>query len=171
MHVRRALALALAVPLLLAGCTDDPEPTPKIPDPTTSSPTDEPTETETPAPESAVDFIRRWQATSDEMQRTGETAPYLDISSGCRACMSLADNVADIYDGGGSIEFAGSDITHMDRSGTQPPTFDVDLRVAKTVIRRKEGDAPETLPAGEMSIRVTLKRVHGDWTLTHYGVL
>ena len=33
MHVRRILSLTLVVPLLLAGCSDEPEPTPKIPEP------------------------------------------------------------------------------------------------------------------------------------------
>ncbi len=60
MHVRRALALAVVGPLLLAGCTGDPEPTPNIPDPTPSSSSPTATESETPEAESAEDFIRRW---------------------------------------------------------------------------------------------------------------
>ena len=58
MHVRRALALTLAVPVLLAGCSEDPEPEPKIPETTSSSPTPTPTESETPEAESPEDFIR-----------------------------------------------------------------------------------------------------------------
>lgn len=171
MHVRRALALALSVPLLLAGCSDDPEPTPKMPDPTTSSSTPTPTETETPEAESAEEFIRRWQAAGDEMQRTGKTDTYLNMSPKCAACKSLAADVDDIYGEGGRIEFAGSEIVRMKRAGGRPPTYDVDLQLAKTVIHRGGDASPETLPPGDMRIRVTLKQVGRDWTVTHYGIL
>ncbi len=73
MHVRRALALTVLAPLLLAGCSDgdpEPSPTPKMPDPTSASPS--PTESETPEAESAEDFIRRWQAAADAMRRSGD---------------------------------------------------------------------------------------------------
>src|SRR6478752_7311400 len=103
MHVRRTLALTLAVPVVLAGCTDDPEPKPKIPETTSSSPTPTPTASEPPQAESPEDFVRRWQATGDEMQRTGKSADYLKISPQCSACRSLAENVNDIYGGGGRI--------------------------------------------------------------------
>ena len=88
MHVRRALALTLAVPVLLAGCSDDPEPKPKIPETTSSSPTPTPTESETPEAESPEDFIRRWAGAGDEMQVTGETAEYDACSRRCRPCKS-----------------------------------------------------------------------------------
>ncbi|WP_374458122.1 hypothetical protein [Nocardioides sp.] len=171
MHVRRLLALALATPVLLAGCSGDAEPTPKMPDPTTSSVTPEPTESETPEAESPEDFVRRWQAASDEMQRTGRTKPYLELSPDCDACRSLASNVDDIYADGGRIEFDGSEIVRLKNAGDQPPTFDVNLQLSETRIFRKGASSPETLPAGKMAIRVTLKQVDEAWTVTHYGVL
>src|SRR6478735_11059895 len=98
MHVRRALALTLAVPVLLAGCSDDPEPEPKIPETTSSSPTQTPTESETPEAESAEDFIRRWVKAGDEMQVTGETAEYEGLVDGtCKACASFVASVKDVY--------------------------------------------------------------------------
>src|SRR5688500_905976 len=110
MHVRRALALAVSVPLLLAGCTDDPEPTPKIPDPTASSSPPSPTETETPEAESAEDFIRRWVEAGDEMQVTGETDEYDGMTPKCRPCQAFVENVSEVYSAGGNAEFAGSKI-------------------------------------------------------------
>ncbi len=171
MDVRRTLALALVVPLFLAGCSED-EPEPKMPDPTptSSEPSPSPTQSETAEVESAEDFIRRWQAAGDEMQVTGETAEYLAISPRCAACKSLAANVDEIYEGGGSIEFSGSDVVSVDRTEQQPPTFEVALSVPETVVKRP-GGASEKLPAGEMRIRVTLGRQSGDWHVTHYGVL
>ena len=102
MHVRRALALTLAVPVLLAGCSDDPEPKPKIPETTSSSPTPTPTESETPEAESPEDFIRRWVKAGDEMQVTGETAEYDAMSPSARPVRRSSTNVDDVYEQGGS---------------------------------------------------------------------
>src|SRR6478736_10431719 len=110
MHVRRTLALTLAVPVVLAGCTDDPEPKPKIPETTSSSPTPTPTESETPEAESPEDFIRRWVKVGDEMQKTGKTAEYDAMSPNCKACQGFVDSVEEVYGAGGSAEFAGTRI-------------------------------------------------------------
>ncbi len=88
MHLRRALALAVAGPLLLAGCTGDPEPTPKIPDPTTSSSTPSPTDSETPEAESAEDFIRRWTDELQKMQATGDDRGVQSLGTGLRVVHS-----------------------------------------------------------------------------------
>ena len=107
MHPRRALALTLAVPLLLAGCSDDPEPEPKIPETTSSSPTPTPTETETAEAESPEDFIRRWAVVEAEMENTGRTAEYRKMSSECPACSELADLIEKYYEAGGFVEWDG----------------------------------------------------------------
>ncbi len=174
MHPRRALALTLVVPLLLGGCSEDPEPTPKMPDPTTSSatPTATASETpETPEEETAEDFIRRWQAAGDQMQVTGETSAYLGLSPRCTACKSLAENVDEIYRGGGRVEFDGTKIVSLKRVGARPPTYDVGLELPKTVIYRGADDQPESLPSGGMTIRVTLEEGQDGWTVSRYGVL
>ena len=170
MHVRRVLALALAVPVLLAGCSDDPVPTPKIPDATSSSPTPTPTESETPQAESPEDFIRRWVKAGDEMQVTGETAEYDAITPKCKPCQAFVDNVAAVYEGGGSADFAGSRIVNIKRVGDPPPTYDLTKVLPKTVIKRP-GAEPQTLPGGRTTIRVTLGKVDEEWVVTHFGIL
>jgi hypothetical protein len=83
----------------------------------------------------------------------------------------LAGNVDDIYGDGGRIEFAGTEIVSVKQNGARPPTFDVALELPKTVIYRGADATPETLPSGEMTIRVTLKEAQGSWTVSRYGVL
>lgn len=168
MHVRRALALTLAVPLLLAGCSDDREPTPKLPAPTSSTPT--PTETETPEAESAEDFIRRWVEAGDEMQVTGDTDEYDAMTPKCRPCQSFVENVREVYDNGGSAEFAGSRIIQIKRVGDAPPTYELAKDLPDTRIRRPSGRT-ETLPGGRTTIRVTLGKEQGRWVVTHFGIL
>ena len=170
MPVRRALALSLVVPLLLAGCAED-EPEPKMPDPPeTSSSSPSPTETETAEAESPEDFIRRWQQAGDEMQASGDTKAYRSITPKCKACTDLADNVDEIYSGGGSIEFTGSRIVSVKDVGDEPPTFEMSLRVPETTINRGDGQR-QVLPAGSMRIRVTLGPADDGWVVNHYGIL
>jgi hypothetical protein len=170
-HVRRTLALALTVPALLAGCSDDPEPTPKIPEPTSSSPTPTPTESETPEAESPEEFIRRWVKAGDEMQVTGETAEYANMSPKCKACQGFVESVEEVYSAGGSADFAGTRITGIKRYASDPPTYDVSQRVPETTIRRTEGGQTQTLPGGSTRIRVILKKSKADWQVTYFGIL
>ena len=139
MHVRRALALTLAVPVLLAGCSDDPEPKPKIPETTSSSPTPTPTESETPEAESPEDFIRRWVEAGDEMQATGETAEF----EPCRGSARPAQTFADQVDGrlrrwrSSASSPAPRVSAHQAKIAVKPPTFDVDVERARDASRIK----------------------------------
>ncbi len=150
MHVRRALALALAVPLLLAGCTEE-EPTPNIPDPTTSSPTSPPPESETPEAESAEDFIRRWVEASDEMQVTGETADYSsydrEIASRADSC---ADRVEQIYDAAERFVCEGLDDPQHRPTGDGAAEFRSSRSSSAPTLQRDEsqGANVQTLAGG-----------------------
>ncbi|NYE35669.1 hypothetical protein F4692_000773 [Nocardioides cavernae] len=168
MHLRRAIALTFAVPLLLSGCTEE-EPTPKLPDPTTSSPTPTPEETETPEVESAEDFVRRWVEVGDEMQSTGDVAEFRRMSRNCQACRGVADQVASIYEAGGSIDFAGTEIDRLRSVAPQPPTFHLDLRTPETVIRDANGGVDQRLPAGVGKYLLTLNGEPGAWFVAAYS--
>lgn len=170
MHVRRALALTAVVPLLLAGCSDDPEPQPKMPDPPPSS-SPSPTASETVEAESAEEFIRRWVKAGDEMQVTGDTAEYAAMSPDCKPCQGFVSSVEDVYSNGGSADYAGTRITDIKRYAADPPTFDVGQSVPETVIRQGESGEVERLPAGDTRIRVILKRDKSDWFVTYFGIL
>ena len=172
MDVRRTLALALVVPLLLAGCSED-EPEPKMPDPspTASEPSPSPTETETAEAESAEDFIRRWQAASDEMQVTGETAEYDAMTPNCKACQGFVASVREVYDAGGRAEFAGTEITRIQRSEQKPPTYDVSMNVPETVIYRSDDGEPDRLPPGKTTIRVILDKTKSEWLVSYFGIV
>lgn len=172
MHVRRLLALALAGPVLMAGCSDQAEPTPKMPDPTSTSAETVPTETETPEAESAEDFIRRWVEVGDTMQVTGKTADYRAITDdSCKACRAFEKTVRDVYEGGGSIEFAGTTVDRVVRREKAPPTFALTKTLPETVVRRGGAADVETLPAGTTTLLVILDGDPGDWSVKYYGVL
>lgn len=169
MRPRRALALALAVPALLAGCSDDPEPTPKIPEPTSSSPTPTPTESETPEAESPEDFVRRWVEVGDEMQTTGDADEFERLSRNCQACADVVEQVKSIYASGGSIEFAGTKVGRLERIAPKPPTFHLDLNTPETIIRSESGAVDQRLPAGVGKYVLTLNGEPGNWYVAAYA--
>jgi len=171
MHVRRALALTAVVPLLLAGCSDDPEPQPKMPDPPPSS-SPSPTASETVEAESAEEFIRRWVEVGDRMQVTGKVDQYeAMIEKTCKACLSFVASVKDVYDSGGSIEFSGATVNRVAPREEQPPTYAVTKTLPKTVVNRQAGAEPEVLPAGKTTLLVILKKRSDTWAVTYYGIL
>lgn len=164
MHVRRALALALAVPALLAGCSDDPEPTPKIPEPTSSSPTPTPTEPETAEAESPEDFIRRWSTALRDMQATGKTGDFLALGPSCEACTETADRVEQIYRAGGAIKWDGWEITSIRPRGSSNE-FEVAEVSAPTRFREADGEPWQRLPGGRTRHLIELEPAGQSWVV------
>jgi hypothetical protein len=166
MHVRRLLALALAGPVLLAGCSDDAAPTPKMPEPSTSSSTPTPTESEAPEAESPEEFVRRWVEVDREMQNTGETGAYEEISSKCKTCMSVAARVASIYEAGGFVKTDGLTIQRIvDQSAADGrKTLDVTVRSSPTVYKESAGGDEQRLPGGTVTYRMRLNAA-APWRL------
>jgi hypothetical protein len=163
MHVRRALALAVAGPLLLAGCTGDPEPTPKIPDPTTSSSTPSPSDSETPEVESAEDFIRRWSEELQRMQATGSTTRFRKLGPDCESCIKTAERVEEIYGAGGSIEWDGWTIVSIESVGSAGTEFRVVERSAPTRFRESADSDWQTLGGGRTTHVFELLSVDDSW--------
>lgn len=159
MHVRRALALTVLAPLLLAGCSDgDPEaePTPKMPDSSSSTPT--PTESESPEVESAEDFIRRWVEVDRAMQNSGKTGEYLSISAKCKTCVTVANRIRGIYEAGGSVRTKGLrilEVTDQSPSGGRR-ILDVKVESTPTVLKESATAEEERLPGGVLTYRMRL---------------
>jgi hypothetical protein len=162
MHVRRALALTLAVPLLLAGCSDDPEPTPKLPDPTSSTPT--PTETETPEAESAEDFIRRWVEEDRRMFETGDTEAFLAMGPDCDDCKNIAATADRIYDAGGEVRWDGWTILELARKGKPSShTYRFVVESAPTRYRESPSGPWKRLDGGRVVQLIVLEPVETSW--------
>ena len=161
MHVRRTLALALAVPLLLAGCSEDPEPRPKMPDPTPSS-EPSPTESETAEAESPEEFIRRWQAEALAAQNEGDTSTYRRMGPKCDPCLDFADNVDDIYADGGSVELSNLRVVRV-RPSKGVLQFQLTRVLGRTRILDAEGREKQSFAGGREVLNVFLKQVPGGW--------
>lgn len=158
MHVRRALALTIAVPVLLAGCSDDPEPTPKIPEPTSSSPSPTEPASEEPEAESPEEFIRRWVEANTRMQNSGEIDEYSTLSSQCRPCLKTAQRIEQIYANGGFVKTDGWIVGKViDRSGaTGNPVLDLEIESSPTTFKERADAETQRLPGGDIVMRVRL---------------
>ncbi|CUR57304.1 conserved hypothetical protein [metagenome] len=166
MHVRRLLALSLAVPLLLAGCSDEEKPTPKMPDSTSSSPSTEPTETETPEAESPEDFIRRWAALETDMENSGETSEYLKLSERCDSCRDLAETIEGYYRAGGSVRWGGWTIHAINaepNSGTN--AYSVDVSSAPTRYKESASGPTKRLEGGDSTHLLRLAKSGLSWVV------
>lgn len=171
MLVRSALALALAVPLLLAGCTDEPEP--KMPDPTPSSsaPSPSPSESETAEVESAEEFIRRWSAIEAEMENTGDTAEYRELSSDCKACTGLAADVEDLYAAGGYLKWGGWTISRITPRPGSETEFVVRVDSSPTDYRERAGGPLKRLEGGRGIHLLTLEKDGTSWVLVEKAMV
>lgn len=167
MHVRRALALALAVPALLAGCSDDPEPTPKIPEPTSSSPTPTPTESETPEAESPEEFIRRWQAAALKAQNEGDTSEYRAFGPKCKPCSDFADQVDQIYADGGAVRLASLRVVSVKPVGAVGQ-FRLTRILGRTRVLNDEGEEQQSFEGGREVLSVFLKPDGEEWSIKNF---
>lgn len=167
MHVRRALALALAVPALLAGCSDDPEPTPKIPEPTSSSPTPTPTESETAEAESPEDFIRRWQAAAFRAQNEGDTKEYRAFGPKCKPCSDFADQVDDIYADGGSVRLSSLRVVSV-RPVEGADQFRLTRVLGQTRVLDSGGDEQQSFEGGKEVLSVFLEPAGKEWRVENF---
>jgi hypothetical protein len=165
MSVRRTLAAALAAGVLLAGCSDDPEPT--FEPPASPSPSESETSSAEPEAQSPEEFIREWFELNTEMQNSGETDEFLRVSRGCRPCSGLAKRVKRIYGDGGFIEIASQDVVEMDlgsRSSTIKQ-FDVVVQTAPTRYRESEGADLANYDGGRATYQLTIIREGDTWRM------
>ena len=163
MHVR--LALAVAGALLLAGCSGDPEPTPKLPDPTPSSSSPTATESETPEAESAEEFIRRWSDELQKMQASGETEAFRKLGPNCESCIAAADRVDEVYGANGRIEWDGWKILSIEPIGKSETEFRAEMDSAPTRIRETRRGKWQTLKGGRVTRILELQRVGDEWLM------
>lgn len=189
--VRRALAVACVLPLLLAGCSDA-APTPEIPDPTTSSPSVDETETGPVEPtlppeaegdgvEAAEAFVTYYFNLLTYAQETGDTSALAEAAiDGCETCQGSVEAVRRTYEAGGSISGGAYDVTAVraSRQGTLPGgglsfVGRVSVDHSRQVIRGSKVEGLDgTYPAGTSEFDFTaVIQSSGDWQMADWTLL
>jgi hypothetical protein len=171
--VRRWVATAVVVPLLVAGCSDDPEPRFE------QSPAPSPTEStsEATAPEAwevksekgAVAFAKHWIDVFNEAQRTGGTAPLQAISGpGCGSCDGFVEMLDDLYANGGHLESQGWRVLQsVPAPGMPARRPEVTMRIVRTPQRiyESDGSKPESFSGGRATYSARLEWNARGWQM------
>lgn len=172
---RHSIAVAVCLPLLaLAACSEDPEPIIPPPEETTAAadptPTPEPKEPwEKQTDAGAVAFAKHWIDVFNEAQRTGDVEALRALSGdGCGSCDGFAEQLEDLYAGGGELESRGWRVVQA-VSADDLPKGDarVSLRVARMaqVIRYGDERPPERFPASRVTLSARMKWIDGGWRM------
>ncbi len=164
---------ALALMLTLGACNGEPtdDPSAALTPSLGGRPTEDPstattTPTVDPREETAKQFIRRYVATGNEMQRTGDTLAFRElIGPDCLACKKFARLVERIYSNGGYIESDGERVISLTNDGI-PEQWTAEMSAEPTRFQRSAGGRVETLPGGTYVARFYLTRSRHGWTVS-----
>lgn len=171
----RTLASIMVLALLLAGCTDDPEPKfadptsdPPTSEPTTSPTTSTPTSTPTQAPErlSPEETVRAWVDARNQLLRDGDPSAVDALSStSCETCTELNRDIAAIYEAGGYFRTKGWIVEGARRKPDFRRSNEVATAIefAGGVTLLKRGGEPRRYDAEKNFIDFTLTREGGVW--------
>jgi hypothetical protein len=101
-----------------------------------------------------------------EMQNTGDTARYRELSSLCRPCNEVADQVESYYAAGGYVKTAGWTIKSLSTAGSAKSQL-VRLAVvsAPTEVVEAKGKPVTRLAGGEGTYLLSLKGRGLSWVL------
>lgn len=165
MSRRRMVALALATAVLLSGCQDEPEP--RFEDPTESPTPSESQSSDPPEKQSAEEFIREWVQLDAEMQNTGNTAEYLQVSSKCSSCRDFAQRVSTVYEAGGHIETDGWHVQSIRPVGGSRYRMVVNSSPT-TVVEHKGADAKQ-FEGGRATYELAIRRRSQTWQVTDWA--
>lgn len=189
--VRRALAVACVLPLLLAGCSEA-EPTPQVPDPAPSEPSSasatetgpvEPTlppEAEGDGVEAAEAFVPYYLASVDHSRQTMDVSHIRRLSAPtCKGCSGLIDLLREIKGNGGRVVGGDQTVKSVEAEelgvpGASGKAFravasvrTTDQQIMGSGVDGLDGDRPaETLKFGFVIVK------NGpDWRVTEWDVL
>ncbi len=151
---------ALVLPASLAACGGDSS----VADPPVAPSPSSPTTSDPPAHETAEHFIRRWVAEDTQIQQTGNTRHFRDMSQGCRGCIKLADLVDRIYAAGGFVHTGGWSIKKIDAAGGG--TYDLNVFSPATTYAESQGGTVHHLPSGPAHFQLRLTPTGNGWRVS-----
>ena len=161
--------------VLLAGCSDDPEP--KEPDPSGST-SPEPTATPPPLPEAATQetpegaaaFVDHYLAVLNYAAHTGDTEPLESLSEqDCSGCRDYAEHFAERAEAGGSLEggdFRAGQIT-VKPYGSDTSLV-TELKISSGTVVETEGSPATSFGESTETVTFVATYSEGKWSISQF---
>lgn len=169
---RHLLTLVAGLPLLLAGCADDPSPQIAPPEPSASTTLLSPQPKEPWQKKSkagAVAFAEHWVEVFNEAQETGEVDELRAISdSGCGTCTGVMEQIEGLYGSDGHLISKGWKVRSSTAIEQVPtPRSRVALRIhrAAQVVVLGEDAKRKRYPASEVTMSARLAWGPRGWVM------
>lgn len=168
----RIVVAGLLAALLLAACTDDPEPRFAEPSPSpsasesTSPAVDEKEPWERKSKAGAVAFAKHWIDVFNEAQMSGDTSTFAASNTErCVSCRDLTEQLKEIYDDGGSLRSEGWRVIDLvPRPGSLLSDTEVVLRIDRSPQRIVDGDGRvQRFPGGEATFSMGVTWAKDRW--------
>jgi hypothetical protein len=170
--VRRWVATAVAVALLVAGCSDDPEPKfEPSPSPSQSESAAEPSEPmawEVKSEKGAVAFAKHWIDVFNDAAATGETDELTAMTGpNCQTCKNFVGLIEDIYREDGQYNSDGWSVVHTSTANGLPAAkASVAMRVRQPAERiTRPGRPVETHEPATVTYSAGLEWKDGEWKM------
>jgi Family of unknown function (DUF6318) len=177
--VRRCVVAAAVVPLLAAGCSEDPQPKfdqSPSPSPTgSSSDSAAPEAWEVKSEEGAVAFAKHWIDVFNEAGKSGDTSRLRQLSGRrCNSCSNFADMIEDLYSGGGHLETQGwSVLAAVPVNGLPDNEPRISLRIHQSPQKVYEGESGsvDSFPGGKATFSARLTWVPSSWSMSELVII
>lgn len=133
----------------------------------TATPSAAPATSEPSKPQDAESAIRAWLDAMIDMQNTGDTKPFLALSTrDCTYCNDFSERVAGVYASGGTAKISPMKITYIGPTSPGSETeFLTQLESGRGVVTPKRGATPENYTGGRESYIITVYREGNQWLI------
>jgi hypothetical protein len=176
--VRRWVAVAVVLPVLAAGCSDDPEPRfEPSPSPTesTSSAAAKPKAWEVQSQAGAVAFAKHWIDVFNEAGQSGDTSDLKRLSAPeCKACSNFVNMIEDLYATGGRLETRGWAVqaaVPAEGLSVDRPRVSMRVKQAPQKVHDGESGSVESFPGGYATFSARLTWMADSWSMSELVIV
>lgn len=165
MFARRTAAALLVAGLLLAGCSEDPEP--RFAPTQSPSPTESET-TAAPEAQSPEEFVREWVRTYNSFETDGDDEQLEALHRNCATCETVLSVVSQAYANGGFVKSDGWTVEKSEELYRRDNAAGVRTQVAVSPSRYKASESSEVTrgTGGRVTMEFDLVRRDGGWRLS-----
>lgn len=155
-----AASACLLLAASLSACSDESE----KPRATTAS-SAAPATSEPPRPPDAESAIRAWLDALLKMQNTGDTEPFLALSTkDCEYCTKFATRVRNVYAAGGTAKIEPTELKNISPlRGDSKTEYVVQFVSGPGIVHTTADAEPEKFRGGRQTFIVTVRNEGGSW--------